>query len=161
MTSEISKGQVWRTPLTASTVYFSNQNITENTNRSENLRHSACLLRSFQFLPFFQLGVTLEDLYKGKTRKLAINRDVVCGACDGKGGSKVEKCTICNGRGMKVMTKQIGPGMIQQMQCPCDKCESKGEIVSDAHKCKVCKGKKTQRDKKIIEVSLNGENNHQ
>jgi len=100
------------------------------------------------------LGVTLEDLFKGKTKKLAINREVSCSACDGKGGSKVETCSSCKGRGMKVMTKQIGPGMIQQMQSPCDDCEAKGEIVSEAHKCKTCKGKKTTRDKKIIEVHI-------
>ena len=101
-----------------------------------------------------KLGVTLEELYKGRTRKLAINREVSCSQCDGKGGSKVESCSACKGRGMKVMTKQIGPGMIQQMQSPCDKCEAKGEIVSDAHRCKTCHGKKTTKDKKIIEVSL-------
>ena len=54
--------------------------------------------------------------------------------------------------GMKVTTKQIGPGMIQQMQSPCDACGAQGEVISEAHKCKSCKGKKTMKDKKIIEV---------
>merc|ERR1712213_62962 len=49
-----------------------------------------------------KLGVTLEDLFKGKTKKLAINREVACSECDGKGGSKVETCGSCRGRGMKV-----------------------------------------------------------
>jgi DnaJ family protein A protein 1 len=101
-----------------------------------------------------QLAVTLEDLYTGKTRKLAANREVCCEQCDGKGGSKVEQCATCRGRGMKVMTKQIGPGMIQQMQAPCDDCGAQGQIVSEAHKCKKCKGKKTIRDKKVLEVSV-------
>ena len=55
---------------------------------------------------------------------------------------------------MKVTTKQIGPGMIQQMQSPCDACGSQGEVISEAHKCGSCKGKKTMKDKKIIEVVL-------
>ena len=101
-----------------------------------------------------KMGVTLEELYKGRTRKLALNRDIACSNCDGKGGSKVDTCSTCNGRGMKVITKQIGPGMIQQMQSPCDACGGQGERVSEAHKCKHCKGKKTTKDKKIIEVSL-------
>ena len=101
-----------------------------------------------------KLAASLEDLYLGKKKKLAINREVACSGCDGKGGSKVETCSSCKGRGMKVITKQIGPGMIQQMQCPCDQCEATGEIISEAHKCKECKGKKTARDKKIIEVLL-------
>ena len=48
---------------------------------------------------------------------------------------------------MKVTTKQIGPGMIQQMQSPCDSCGSQGEVISEAHKCGSCKGKKTMKDK--------------
>ena len=31
-----------------------------------------------------QLSVTLEDLYKGTTRKLALQKNVICDACDGK-----------------------------------------------------------------------------
>ena len=54
------------------------------------------------------MAVGLEDLYNGKTRKLAVTREICCEKCKGKGGSKVEKCTTCQGRGMKVMTKQIG-----------------------------------------------------
>ena len=101
-----------------------------------------------------KLGVTLEELYKGRTRKLAINREISCVHCDGKGGSKVETCGTCKGRGLKVTSKQIGPGMIQQMQSPCEACGAQGEIVSEAHKCKSCKGKKTTKDKKIIEVNI-------
>ena len=101
-----------------------------------------------------KLGVTLEDLYNGKKKKLAANRDLRCGDCDGKGGTKVETCGDCRGRGMKVMTKQIGPGMMQQMQAPCNKCATRGEVVDPASTCKKCKGKGTVRDKKILEVLL-------
>jgi len=101
-----------------------------------------------------KLGVSLEELYNGKTRKLAVTREVCCEKCGGKGGSKVEKCTTCSGRGMKVITKQIGPGMIQQMQSPCDVCKTQGEIIAEGHKCGACKGKKTTKDKKIIEVAF-------
>ena len=66
----------------------------------------------------------------------------------------MEKCTTCSGRGMKVITKQIGPGMIQQMQSPCDVCKTQGEIIAEGHKCGACKGKKTTKDKKIIEVAF-------
>ena len=33
-----------------------------------------------------KLGVTLEELYNGKTRKLAVSRDLKCDDCNGKGG---------------------------------------------------------------------------
>ena len=101
-----------------------------------------------------KLAVTLEELYNGKLRKLAANRDIRCDDCDGKGGSVVKKCPDCRGQGIKTVTKQIGPGMIQQMQAPCSACETRGEIVDPSNKCKSCKGKRTKRDKKILEVQI-------
>ena len=99
-----------------------------------------------------KLGVTLEELYNGKTRKLAVSRDLKCDGCDGKGGSNVLKCDTCRGTGMRVMMKQIGPVMIQQIQSPCSDCGAQGEKVDPAKRCKTCNGKKTVRDKKILEV---------
>merc|ERR1719481_2000152 len=101
-----------------------------------------------------KLGVTLEELYNGKTRKLAATRDIVCSSCDGKGGSNVKNCTGCKGRGVKIQTIQMGPGMMQQCQSVCGECEGKGEIIPPSSRCKTCKGKKTTKDKKIIEISI-------
>lgn len=48
------------------------------------------------------LKVTLEEIYTGKTTKIAINRERICGKCDGLGGKEgaVQKCGGCKGRGM-------------------------------------------------------------
>jgi len=100
-----------------------------------------------------KLGVTLEELYNGKVRKLAANRDIKCEDCDGKGGKKVRKCAECNGMGVKTRTQRMGP-MISQSQAPCAKCSATGEIVDPATTCKVCKGKKTCRNKKILEIDI-------
>ena len=100
-----------------------------------------------------KLGISLEELYSGKIRKLAANRDLKCDECDGKGGKSVKKCTECNGMGVKLKTRQMGP-MVQQMQAPCAVCEQRGEIIG-GQKCKTCKGKRTVRDKKILEVRIN------
>jgi DnaJ family protein A protein 2 len=56
---------------------------------------------------------TLEDLYNGKTAKVAVNRDRICSKCDGKGGKEgaVQTCSGCRGRGIKVTMQMIGPGM--------------------------------------------------
>ena len=35
--------------------------------------------------------VNLEDLYKGKTSKMALTKDIICPACEGIGGKKVSK----------------------------------------------------------------------
>ena len=44
-----------------------------------------------------QLSVTSEDLYNGATRKLALQKNVICDKCEGQGGKKgaVECCPNC------------------------------------------------------------------
>ena len=44
----------------------------------------------------------------------------------GKAGS-VRTCTGCKGRGIKVSIRQIGPGMVQQMQSSCNECGGEGK----------------------------------
>lgn len=36
-----------------------------------------------------QLSVTLEELYRGAVRKLALQKNVICEKCEGRGGKKV------------------------------------------------------------------------
>ncbi len=47
------------------------------------------------------LKVTLEEIYSGKPTKIAVNRERICGKCEGKGGKDgaVQKCGTCKGRG--------------------------------------------------------------
>ncbi|CAO2584919.1 DnaJ homolog subfamily A member 1, partial [Lemmus lemmus] len=68
-----------------------------------------------------QLSVTLEDLYNGATRKLALQKNVIYDKCEGRGGKKgaVECCPNCRGTGMQIRIHQIGPGMVQQIQSVC------------------------------------------
>ena len=49
------------------------------------------------------IKMTLEDVYKGKTAKLALNRDRICTECDGRGGKDGANstCPGCKGRGMR------------------------------------------------------------
>lgn len=101
----------------------------------------------------FALGVTLEDLYKGKTTKIAVQRQVLCPGCDGKGGKadSVKKCSACNGTGVRVTIRQLGP-MIQQMQSACNECGGEGEVIKEKDRCKTCHGKKVTTEKKVHEV---------
>ena len=68
-----------------------------------------------------QLSVSLEDMYNGTVRKLALQKNVICDACDGLGGKAgaVQKCPTCRGSGMQVRIQQLGPGMMQQIQSMC------------------------------------------
>ncbi|KAE8633844.1 hypothetical protein XENTR_v10002115 [Xenopus tropicalis] len=104
-----------------------------------------------------QLAVSLNDLYNGTSRKLALQKNVICSKCEGYGGKKgaVEKCTTCKGRGVQVRVQQIGPGMVQQIQSMCSDCHGEGERINQKDRCKQCSGKKVVREKKILEVHIN------
>jgi len=96
------------------------------------------------------LKVSLEDLYKGKTSKLALQKQIICSSCDGKGGKDgaVKTCSGCGGRGIRIITRQLGP-MIQQMQQACSDCNGEGEIINPKDRCSGCNGKKVVNERKV------------
>lgn len=99
--------------------------------------------------------VSLEDIYKGKVSKLALQKSVICPKCNGIGGKEgaVKKCPGCDGRGMKTMMRQMGP-MIQRFQTVCTDCQGEGEIIRDRDRCKQCNGKKTIIERKVLHVHV-------
>ena len=78
------------------------------------------------------IKVSLEDLYNGKTVKLAINRQVLVG--------EPKMCTTCDGQGVVVELRQIALGMVQQIQRHCHDCEGEGYIA------------KKKKERKVLEV---------
>jgi DnaJ family protein A protein 2 len=99
--------------------------------------------------------VSLEDIYRGKVSKLALQKSVICSKCDGRGGKEgaVKKCSGCDGHGMKTMMRQMGP-MIQRFQTVCPDCNGEGEIIREKDKCKGCNGKKTVVERKVLHVHV-------
>lgn len=102
------------------------------------------------------LKVSLEDLYNGKTTKLQLSKNVLCSACSGQGGKSgaVQKCSACRGRGVRIMIRQLAPGMVQQMQSVCSDCNGEGEVINEKDRCKKCEGKKVIKEVKILEVHV-------
>lgn len=80
------------------------------------------------------IKVSLEDLYNGKTVKLAVNRKVIKG--------DVMECSDCRGQGAVMEIRQIGPGMIQQVQRPCGVCGGQGNKFE------------TKSERKVLEVHI-------
>jgi len=78
------------------------------------------------------LKVSLEDLYNGKTVKLAISRQVIVG--------EAKECKVCDGHGVVIETRQIALGMVQQMQRRCSQCSGQG------YQCQ------TKKERKVLEV---------
>lgn len=81
------------------------------------------------------LKVTLEQIYNGQTKKMAITRQVI----DKKKG--VITCQECGGRGVKVEVIRMGP-MIQQMQSACASCGGEGKTF------------KTKQEREVLEVHI-------
>ncbi|KAL5484133.1 hypothetical protein EMCRGX_G020581 [Ephydatia muelleri] len=102
------------------------------------------------------LRVTLDDLYNGKTAKLAIQKNVICSDCKGVGGKEgsVRKCAVCNGTGVQITINRIGPGIVQQFQSQCRSCSARGEIIDEKDRCKTCQGEKVVRERKVLEVHI-------
>lgn len=89
------------------------------------------------------LKVTLEQLYQGSTKKMAITRQVI----DKQRG--VQSCSECDGRGVKVQVVRMGP-MIQQMQSACGACGGQGKSF------------RTKSEREVLEVHIQkgSPNNH-
>merc|ERR1740138_98771 len=81
------------------------------------------------------LKVTLEQLYNGCSKKMAITRQVI----DKKRG--VQECRECDGRGVRVEVIRMGP-MIQQMQSACGSCNGNGKSFQ------------TKQEREVLEVHI-------
>jgi DnaJ family protein A protein 2 len=80
------------------------------------------------------IKVSLEDLYNGKTVKLAVNRKVIIG--------ESRECSKCRGQGVILEVRQLGPGMITQMQRTCPVCDGQGNTAQ------------TKNERKVLEVVI-------
>ena len=102
------------------------------------------------------MDVSLEDLYKGRTTKLAVTRNVICPKCDGTGsksGKAPVQCPSCHGTGVRVTRRQSGM-FIQQMQTMCPDCNGRGQTSDPNDRCEACLGKRVISERKVIEVVI-------
>jgi DnaJ family protein A protein 2 len=89
------------------------------------------------------LKLSLEQLYNGVTKKLAVNRDVVDTSVP------VRDCDGCDGRGTRVQVIRMGP-LIQQSQTTCNSCGGEGKKA------------KLKKEREVLEVFVpkGSPNNH-
>lgn len=94
------------------------------------------------------IKITLEDIYHGKKIDLQVHRWNICSLCRGSGShsGKTYSCDTCNGTGTRNVIRQLGPGMIQQMQTTCNVCSGKGESIDKNDICKTCNGGKKEKE---------------
>mmetsp|Transcript_9231 Transcript_9231/g.11376 ORF Transcript_9231/g.11376 Transcript_9231/m.11376 type:complete len:416 (-) Transcript_9231:9-1256(-) len=80
------------------------------------------------------LKVSLEDLYNGKTVKVAIHRQIIVG--------EAKECEACDGSGVQVELRQIALGMVQQISRRCSEC------VGEGFRCE------SKKERKVLEVHI-------
>jgi molecular chaperone DnaJ len=84
----------------------------------------------------YNMEITLEDAYVGKTAQIRIPTSVTCEACSGSGakaGTKPKTCASCGGMG-KIRHAQ---GFFT-LERTCPSCQGRGQVIDDP--CKSCAG---------------------
>lgn len=84
----------------------------------------------------YNLEITLEEAFAGKTANLTLPTSIVCEACSGSGakaGAKPRQCPTCGGYGR--VRAQQGFFSIERT---CPHCQGQGEIIDNP--CSVCSG---------------------
>ncbi len=98
----------------------------------------------------FNMEITLEDAYNGKSDKITVPTSVGCEPCSGSGaapGSKPEVCDTCGGHG-KVRANQ-GFFMVERT---CPKCQGVGHVITNP--CKSCHGAGRVNKNKKLQVKI-------
>jgi molecular chaperone DnaJ len=84
----------------------------------------------------YNMEITLEEAYSGKTASLKVPTSITCEACSGTGakpGSKPKTCGTCGGHGR--VRAQQGFFAIERT---CPTCQGRGEIIDNP--CAACNG---------------------
>jgi molecular chaperone DnaJ len=94
----------------------------------------------------YDMGLSLEEAYRGKSAQIHVPSLVVCEVCGGLGadpGTKPETCAACSGQG----TVRATQGFFT-IQRTCPKCRGQGRVVR--HPCRPCQGSgHVQKDKTL------------
>lgn len=96
-----------------------------------------------------RVKLKLSEIFEGCQKDIEINIDEVCVECIGSGSNKKSRitCSDCGGKGVKMMMRQVGPGMVSQQVVPCSTCNQKGTIVMPSDRCIKCDGRGVNQSK--------------
>jgi len=99
------------------------------------------------------IEITLEEAARGTTKTVRIQRQELCGACNGSGdkAGKRQPCAMCHGRGVVAQVSQM-LGMRFQQQTTCPQCHGYGQVVRDL--CDRCVGRGFIEGRKEIELQI-------
>jgi len=98
----------------------------------------------------FNMDVSLEDAFKGKSTEIRVPTSVSCDTCDGSGakkGTKPVSCATCSGAGRVRM--QQGFFTVERT---CPSCHGQGSVIKDP--CRKCSGTGRVHKEKTLSVNI-------
>lgn len=84
------------------------------------------------------IDVSFVEVLFGTNKKIKLKRNKKCTPCDGKGGTNIDSCKVCNGTGMRIVIQNTPFGQFQS-QTNCDSCDGSGHKTKDS--CNSCNGR--------------------
>lgn len=99
------------------------------------------------------IPLSMEELYKGKKLRIAVDRAIMCPKCDGEGGKDVSErpCVPCAGRGFS-MTSHAS---IFQSSIRCQACDATGRARKIGDPCISCKSTGMSSERIVLEPVIN------
>ncbi|MEO1647937.1 MAG: molecular chaperone DnaJ [Pseudomonadota bacterium] len=98
----------------------------------------------------YDMEITLDEAFHGKSTQIEIEVSTTCETCDGTGatpGTGERTCTTCHGRG-SIRAKQ-GLFVVER---PCPTCNGRGVVLEDP--CKACQGEGRVDRVQTLEVEI-------
>ena len=100
------------------------------------------------------IEISFEESIFGTTRKVLLNKASLCSTCSGSGakpGTKLKKCTTCNGKGRVNEMRKSFLGTFSTV-ATCSVCTGKGETPEE--KCKHCGGIGIEKKQEEISITI-------
>src|SRR5712671_3654309 len=98
----------------------------------------------------YNMEITLEDAFHGKTAQIEIPVSVTCESCSGTGakaGTKPKTCSVCGGAGR---VRQAQGFFTLERTCP--GCQGRGQMIEDA--CSSCSGSGRVTRERTLAVNI-------
>lgn len=98
----------------------------------------------------YNLEISLEEAFGGKTEQIRVPTSIACDACNGTGakpGTRAKQCTTCGGYGR--VRAQQGFFAVERT---CPTCQGRGEIIDDP--CRNCHGAGRVTREKNLSVNV-------
>lgn len=100
------------------------------------------------------IEITLEDVLRGVEKNIALEKQIFCSRCEGKGaepGTEIKECFSCRGTGQVQQVKKTFLGSFTQWAV-CPECNGEGQRPDKP--CNVCKGEGRIKGEKNITIHI-------